>query len=111
MVVEKNTVISIHYKMRSATGEILEETVDGYPIDYIHGGGKILIELESQLSGMREGDHRTVIIPDETRSDGSENGLSMEVRIEKIRLATEEELTYGLSIYQEQSNCGLPGCC
>ncbi|MCU0348460.1 MAG: FKBP-type peptidyl-prolyl cis-trans isomerase [Saprospiraceae bacterium] len=58
MVIEKNTVVSLHYRLteNDVTGEFVEETFGGQPLVFLYGAGQMLQEFERQLSGKAQGD-------------------------------------------------------
>lgn len=62
--VRESRVVSIEYRVRLASGDLVESTSKG-PIDYLHGGGQILPALERALEGMREGDRASFSIAPE----------------------------------------------
>lgn len=56
MQIEKNKVALFHYCLSNDKDELLEESLDGDPTAYLHGGGTILPALEQALAGKRAGD-------------------------------------------------------
>ena len=44
-------VVSIHYTLKDDTGEVLDSSGAGPPLDYLHGAGNIVAGLEEGLSG------------------------------------------------------------
>lgn len=49
MKIEKNAVVSIHYTLKNAGGEILDSSDGRDPLVYMHGNGNLIIGLENQL--------------------------------------------------------------
>jgi FKBP-type peptidyl-prolyl cis-trans isomerase SlyD len=101
MEIADNTVVSLRYIMKNKEGEELENTFSGPPVQYVHGSGKILAQLETLLTGLQTGDKKNIIveIPDI---------FHFEVEIDDIRIATPGEIEIGSPI--SISECG-PGCC
>ena len=59
MAVEKNKVVSVHYVLHvDHEGEkvIADRSEAEGPLQYIHGGGMLLPEFESNLEGLEKGD-------------------------------------------------------
>ena len=58
MTIEKNTVVTLHYKLQEgdANGELVEETFGGQPLVFLYGVGQMIPEFEKQLSGKVSGD-------------------------------------------------------
>jgi FKBP-type peptidyl-prolyl cis-trans isomerase SlyD len=53
--VGEGQVISLEYRVRLESGQVVEAT-SSQPIDYLHGGGQILPALERALEGLGEGE-------------------------------------------------------
>lgn len=58
MVIEKNTVVSLHYRLTENTvlGELVEETFGSEPLVFLYGAGQMIPEFERQLAGLSAGD-------------------------------------------------------
>jgi FKBP-type peptidyl-prolyl cis-trans isomerase SlyD len=58
MEIEKNRVVSLHYKLKegSEEGNLVEETFGGDPLLFLFGVGQMLPEFESNLEGKKAGD-------------------------------------------------------
>ena len=62
MSITHDQVVSIHYTLRDDTGEILDRSADGAPLDYLHGHGNLIPGLERELTGKKAGDRLQVKI-------------------------------------------------
>jgi len=96
MIVEKEKIISIDYIMRNSSGEVLEDTVNSGVTHYLQGSSAIHPLLQSQLEGLRIGDQKMVLLPNEISNSGDD--FSFEVVIRQIRNAMEEELQLGYPV-------------
>jgi len=103
MEVTENTVVSLRYIMKNNEGEELENTFSGPAVQYLHGSGKILPQLETLLSGLKTGDKKKITVE-------MPNTFHFDVRIDDIRVATPEEIRLGIPITITDNGCG-PGCC
>lgn len=57
MKIEKNTVVSLHYKLSDhKTGETIEETFNAEPLLFLYGVGSMIPEFEENLSNKVKGD-------------------------------------------------------
>lgn len=66
MHIAKNTVVSLHYTLTDDKGEVLDSSVGGHPLVYLHGVGGIIPGLENALTNRQPGDKLKVTIdPDE----------------------------------------------
>ena len=56
MLVAKNTVVSLHYKMKNASGQLLDSTDSRGPLVYLHGIDPLLPGLQKALESKGKGD-------------------------------------------------------
>jgi FKBP-type peptidyl-prolyl cis-trans isomerase SlyD len=110
MQVADKMMVSIRYKMKNDKGEVLENTMEGAPVTYLHGVGSIYPGLEAKLHELKVGDAKTFWISDEQTETGVGKGYLMEVVVDEIRFPTEEELKYGFPRQEDEDSCG-PACC
>jgi FKBP-type peptidyl-prolyl cis-trans isomerase SlyD len=103
MLVKKDTIVSLRYVMKGNNGEIIEDTMNGKAVEYLHGGGHILQSLESVLEGLAVGTQKSFTVHDEELT----HPLHFDVVIDEIREATAEEMK---SAKAGKGECG-PGCC
>lgn len=101
MQVAEKTVVSLRYIMKNKEGEEIENTLNGSPVQYVHGTGKILAELEGALEGMKAGDRRSISIR-------TPEIFHFDVEISEVRVATANEIQTGSP--HKENECG-PGCC
>ncbi|AUZ04461.1 MULTISPECIES: FKBP-type peptidyl-prolyl cis-trans isomerase [Vitreoscilla] len=62
MTVENGKVVSFHYTLTNAAGEVLDKSQE-HPMPYLHGAGNIIPGLEKELAGKVAGDKLTVNVP------------------------------------------------
>ncbi|MBK8162889.1 MAG: peptidylprolyl isomerase [Gammaproteobacteria bacterium] len=65
MLIEKNKVVTFHYRVNEAGRETLEDSRDGAPLVYLHGHGGMIPGVEEALTGRQAGDHLEVSVPPE----------------------------------------------
>jgi FKBP-type peptidyl-prolyl cis-trans isomerase SlyD len=63
MVIEKDRVVTIDYKLRDASGEVIDESEASDPLIYLHGNDNIIAGLEKHLLGKKAGDSIDCVIP------------------------------------------------
>ncbi len=58
MVIDKNTVVTLHYKLQkdNESGELVEQTFGSQPLVFLYGVGQMIPEFERQLKGKQAGD-------------------------------------------------------
>lgn len=54
--------VSFHYRLTLQDGSIVDDSFEGAPLEYVHGGQSIVPGLEQALVGLRAGDERDVIV-------------------------------------------------
>lgn len=64
MKIEKNTAVTLRFKLSDAQGKLIEENKD--PMVYLHGGyGNTLPKIEAALEGQEPGFQTTLALPPE----------------------------------------------
>ena len=56
LLIGDNLVVSMHYSLTYASGEVLDSSEGSDPLNYLHGAGNIIPGLEQALVGKVEGD-------------------------------------------------------
>lgn len=108
MEIATNTVVGIRYVLKNAMGDILEDIMAKQAIEYLHGSGSFLPQLEKGLEGLPAGFSK--IIKFNTAGD-LVHEFTINVSIDSVRAATPAEIANGKpEIKQKNSDCG-PGCC
>ena len=62
MLISKDTVVSLHYTLKDAEGELVDTSRDTTPMDYLHGAGNIVPGLEKALEGQSTGNSLSVVV-------------------------------------------------
>jgi FKBP-type peptidyl-prolyl cis-trans isomerase SlyD len=84
MQVLKNTVVSIHYTLKSMDDVLIQDTTGYSPEIYLHGAGNILAGLEEALNGKRTGDEVEVIIQPSEAFGLREDDLVIQISNEEL---------------------------
>ncbi|MBN1237555.1 MAG: peptidylprolyl isomerase [Gammaproteobacteria bacterium] len=58
--ISANKVVTFHYRLTDAEGELIESSEGQEPVAYLHGRNNIVPGLESGLRGRRAGDELTI---------------------------------------------------
>jgi len=109
MKITNNAIVSIRYKMHNSKGEVLEDMLDGSPVEYMHGRGNILPQLENDLLGLTNGDKKRIMISKNAGFAGVDDDFYFDVVVDAVREATMEEITTGYPHKDKVQACG-PGC-
>lgn len=62
MIVEKDKIVSIEYRVQDETGNLLDSNEGFAPLVFQHGSGYIVVGLEKALEGMTYGDIKEMVI-------------------------------------------------
>lgn len=62
MKVSKNCAVSIHFTLKSDSGDTIDSSIGGEPLVYLHGHQNIVPGLEAGLEGCQEGEKRQVVV-------------------------------------------------
>lgn len=109
MQVAKNSVVSIRYVMKNSAEEIIENTMNGMPVSYLHGSTGILPLLQLQLEGLKAGDKKMVCLP---AAPGLTNeDFSFDVIVDTVRIALEQELLLGYPVNNATQKCEADCAC
>ncbi len=101
MKISKGKVVSIHYALNDAAGEVLESSRGEAPLEYLHGHGNIIAGLEKALDGKAAGEKLKVVIPPE---DGyGERDEAMVKRLPISSFQNQDEVQVGAQFQAETS--------
>ena len=62
LAIADNLVVSMHYRLTDAEGELLDSSEGADPLNYLHGAGNLIPGLETALVGKVEGDELQVLV-------------------------------------------------
>ena len=62
MKIQAETVVSMHYTLTGADGEVIDSSVDSDPLTYLAGAGNIIPGLDQALIGLQAGDTKQVVV-------------------------------------------------
>ncbi len=101
MQIADNMAVSIHYTLTNEEGEVIDSSVGGEPLVYLHGGGNIISGLEQALHGKEVGEAFNVRIEAENAY-----GEFMDDRVQVIPRAMFEgidEIEVGMQFHADVS--------
>lgn len=93
--VTKDCVVTLRYVMRNSRGDVLEDTMQSSPVNYLHGSESILPLLQQQLEGLQRGNKKKVFL---SKESGAGDDFYFDVIIDDVRLASPEELLLGYPV-------------
>lgn len=74
MVIEKDKVVIIDYKLTDSDGEVIDSSESSEPLAYLHGNGNLIPGLEKELEGKKVGDKISCIVgPEEAYGEYDQN--------------------------------------
>jgi len=107
MHISNNSVVSIRYIMKNSKEEVLENTMNNDPVNYLHGSTGILPLLQAQLEGLKAGDKKVVYLA--AASGLTNENFIFEVIIDEVRAASTEEVLLGYPVKINVTKCEA-GC-
>lgn len=96
VLVDKDMVIALRYIMRNRNGDVLEDTIQSTPVNYLHGSTGILPMLQKQLEGLKAGDKKKVYLFKD--SSDADDDFEFDVVIDDVREALDEEIILGYPV-------------
>jgi FKBP-type peptidyl-prolyl cis-trans isomerase SlyD len=64
-VIQEDSIVSIEYTLTDETGKVVDSNVGKEPLTYLHGSGQIVRGLEKELTGMKVGDQKKIVVKPE----------------------------------------------
>lgn len=103
MQATKDHVVSIEYVLRDTEGEIIDQSSEGEPLDYLHGHDNIVPGLEQAIEGHAQGDEVKATVSPEQGYGHYREDLVQTVSREQFQGV--DSLEPGMSFHAE-SNAG-----
>ncbi len=102
MTIEKNKVVTFHYRLNEPDQPLIEDSRETEPAVYLHGHQAMMPGLEEALDGKLKGDMVTVTLPPE-KAYGPRNEVEA-VRVPKKYVLTKGKLRPGMAIQLSTKN-------
>ncbi len=80
-MIKLHSVVTMHYELKNAEGEVLDSSKGQDPLVYLHGAGNIIVGLEEQLVGKTVGDNVSAVVAPEKGY-----GLPVEALVQTVPL-------------------------
>lgn len=101
--IDEQRVVSFHYRLSDGFGELIDSSLGGLPLVYLHNSGALLPSLEREFTGRRAGEaFEVVIYPEDGYGYASEERVTT---VPRARFAGIGELHEGMRI-KVQSDAG-----
>ncbi|MEP6681962.1 MAG: hypothetical protein ABJA35_01835 [Parafilimonas sp.] len=101
--VDANMVVALRYIMRNGKGEVLEDTMQSTPANYLHGSNEILPLLQEQLKGLKTGNKKQVFLS--KQNSEADDDFIFDVVIDDVREALAEEIILGYPVQITTAVC------
>jgi len=96
MQIQKDSVVTFHYRLKEEGGDIFEDSHEGNPVLYLHGHASMLPGLEEAMDGKSAGDtYEATLTPE--KAYGFRKEASSQ-RIPKKHLLTKGKITPGMIV-------------
>ncbi|MEY4588115.1 MAG: hypothetical protein RL497_191 [Pseudomonadota bacterium] len=96
MIISKDHVVSIHYRLNEANGAEIEHNFDTLPLVYLHGHGNLMPALEAALEGKNKGETLEVTLLAADAYGPYIEGASQRISIKKLLHAPKRLLVGGI---------------
>ena len=103
LCIDKNKIVALRYIMRNSKGDILEDTMNAAPVNYLQGSTGIMPVLQQQLEGLKAGDKKKVYLFKETCT--ADDDFEFDVIIDDVRAALPEEIMLGYPVQMTTAVC------
>jgi len=104
MNIAKNIVAVVNYQLRSVDGELIESSIEGQPLVYLHGHGNLAIGVEKALEGKQAGDQVTATIPPGEAYGERDPSLDLEIALELFPEEDQGQLQAGIQFQASHPN-------
>lgn len=94
MVIEKNKVVTLHYRLSEAGAGLIEDSRAGAPVVYLHGHDGIFKGLEQALEGKSAGAKTTVTLSPEQAYGPRRSDAQQRVSIGHVINPSKKKLQY-----------------
>jgi FKBP-type peptidyl-prolyl cis-trans isomerase SlyD len=94
MVIEKDRVVTIDYKLQDSAGEVLDSSEGAEPLVYLHGNNNIIAGLEKHLIGKQAGDKINCVVP--AKEAYGERDDSLVFKVQKTEFGEGAEVEVGM---------------
>ena len=84
MQIESKKVVTIAYTLKDEAGEVIDTSVGGEPLLYVHGTGSLVPGLEKALDGRSVGDRFSVALSPEEGYGKRDESLIRKIPIRKL---------------------------
>ncbi|MEM9102410.1 MAG: peptidylprolyl isomerase [Pseudomonadota bacterium] len=103
MNISENKVVSIYYTLTNDAGELLDQSTENEPLQYLHGYGNLIVGLEKALDGRKPGDKFEARIAAQEAYGEFDEALLQDVPLEAFEQV--EDLQVGMQ-FQAEDNEG-----
>lgn len=99
MLIDADTVVTLHYILADETGEVLDTSRGREPVSYLHGHGQLFPTLELQLTGLAAGARTALVVP---AAEGyGERRPELTVSVPRSQFPDDAELTVGSQVMSQ----------
>ncbi len=102
MIIDDHRIVLMHYQLDNGFGEMVDTSLGGLPLTYMHNAGALLPALERELTGRQKGDEFEVAIyPEDGYGYRDESLIS---KIPRTAFADVGELHVGMRVRDKRSD-------
>ena len=94
MLIEKNKVVTFHYRMSEPGHDVIDDSRKGNPVVYLQGYQGMLQGLEDAMMGRQAGDQLTVTLTPEQAYGMRQEGSQQRISIKHVINDSKKKITY-----------------
>jgi len=92
-------IVKVHYVLSLEDGSVFDSSTEQHPFEFVIGKGMVIPGLEEAVTGMREGETKTVTVPPEKAYGHYRDDLTYVVERDTLPPDTRPEVGKTLQVY------------
>ena len=99
MEAQDGDIVKVHYVLSLEDGSVFDSSTEQHPFEFVIGKGMVIPGLEEAVTGMREGETKTVTVPPEKAYGHYRDDLTYVVERDTLPPDTRPEVGKTLQVY------------
>ncbi len=110
MQIEKDKVVTVHYRVSEPQGSVIEDSHDDEPLIYLHGYNAMVQALEAAMLGKTEGDKVSMTVENAygEREENQQQRVSINHIIREGKSKLKLKLKPGMMVYLDTKQGSRP---
>jgi len=104
LVIADNRVVAMNYTLSDSEGTVIDQSDQGSPLLYLHGHQNIVPGLERELTGMKAGESKLVVVSPEEGYGTREEEMVLKVPLSELPSDLKPEVGMTIGMETEQGH-------